>query len=269
VSSFDNHLWAKLIDEHHADQLNSVPPAPRQGRHQPLSQTRRHRGLRSLTALSAMLVLACGGTALAANLASIRIGPFGPDRPSPTPAAIGVLAKAFPLLARAQQPSDEPAGGVIDPYVASQGGTAPNVRRALTTSHGESLYLVPADKASTPDGPRPQICMMSSDNDVQGCYAYPALRPDDLVSVGATVCNVDGLPTNEMEIAGIVPPGVSDLTLHFTDGTSEPVTITNSVFAVYVPRAQPLATSLTWTGPSGPETSSTSVPPDAATTPCG
>jgi hypothetical protein len=74
------------------------------------------------------------------------------------------MAKAYPVLARHQQLTDIPPYGVLDPSVISQGGLIANTRRALVTTRGESLYIVAAHQS---------ICIVSSDNDVQGCQPFP------------------------------------------------------------------------------------------------
>lgn len=226
------------------------------------SQRRRRLRVWPATFAGVAGIVLAGGTALAATVVITSGNPFaGPDKPSPAPSAIASIARAYPVLGRAQQAFDIPPippGQVLDPYVASQGATLANIRRAVVTSSGESLYLVPADGS---------VCIISSDNVVQACGQFPPV-PDQLVTVGVTICSPN-LPTHEIEVASIIPPNVSNVQIHYSDGTSKPATVTNGVLAVYADNSKPLPKSITWTGPKGPERSGTGVPPNAASSRCG
>ncbi|MGH2895626.1 MAG: TlpA family protein disulfide reductase, partial [Solirubrobacteraceae bacterium] len=96
---------------------------------------------------------------------SQRLIPAGlPLEPPPAASELAAMANAYPVLGHRQRPTDIPPHGVLDPYVASRGGLAANSRRALVTSRGESLYIVPAHQS---------ICVTSSDNVVGGCQPFP------------------------------------------------------------------------------------------------
>ncbi len=185
------------------------------------------------------------------------IPPGFPLQPLPTTSELAAIAKAYPVLGHRQQPADIPAHGVLDPDVVSRGGLAANSRRAMVTARGESLYIVPAHQA---------ICVASSDNVVHGCQPFPftASTPAD---ISATIC-APNLPSTEPEVAGLMPPGASDIKAQYTDGSSQVVTATNGMIVIYAPRAGPLPTSITWMGPRGPEHTATAVPPDAASSTC-
>jgi cytochrome c biogenesis protein CcmG/thiol:disulfide interchange protein DsbE len=175
----------------------------------------------------------------------------------PTTSELAAIAKAYPVLGHRQQPTDIPAHGVLDPYVVSRGGLAANSRRAVVTERGELLYIVPAHQA---------ICVASSDNVVQGCQPFPftARTP---AAISATICSPN-LPSTELEVAGLMPPDASDIKAHYTDGSSQVVTATNGMIAIYARRAGPLPTTITWMSPKGPDHTATAVPPDAASSKC-
>jgi peroxiredoxin len=184
--------------------------------------------------------------------------PIGlPLKSPPTAPELAAMAKAYPVLGHRQQPTDIPSPGVLDPYILSQGGLVANSRRALVTPRGESLYIVPAHQS---------ICVASSDNVVQGCQPFPytATTPAD---IGATIC-APNLPSTELEVAGLMPPNASDIKAHYTNGSSQPVTATNGMIAIYAGRAGPLPESITWISPTGPQHTGTAVPPDAASSKC-
>jgi cytochrome c biogenesis protein CcmG/thiol:disulfide interchange protein DsbE len=180
-----------------------------------------------------------------------------PLKSPPTTSQLTALAEAYPVLARRQQPTDIPPHGVLDPYVVSRGGLAANSRRALVTPRGETLYIVPAHRS---------ICVASSDNVAGGCQPFPftATTPAD---IGATIC-APHLPPTELEVAGLMPPHASDIKIHYTNGTSQPVLATNGMIAIYAHRAGPLPKSITWMSPQGPQHTGTAVPPDAASSKC-
>jgi cytochrome c biogenesis protein CcmG/thiol:disulfide interchange protein DsbE len=175
----------------------------------------------------------------------------------PTTSELAAIANAYPVLGHRQQPTDIPAHGVLDPYVVSRGGLAANSRRAVVTARGESLYIVPAHQT---------ICVESSDNVVEGCQPFPftARTPAD---ISATIC-APNLPSTELEVAGLMPPDASDIKARYTDGSSQVVTATNGMIAIYARRAGPLPKSITWVSPRGPEHTATAVPPDAASSTC-
>jgi peroxiredoxin len=180
-----------------------------------------------------------------------------PLKSPPTASQLAAVANAYPVLARRQQPTDIPPHGVLDPYVVSRGGLAANSRRALVTPRGETLYIVPAHRS---------ICVTSSDNVVQSCQPFPftATTPAD---IGATIC-APHLPSTELEVAGLMPPHASDIKVRYSDGSSQPVTATNGMIAIYARRAGPLPTSITWMSPQGPQHTGTAVPPNAASSKC-
>jgi len=175
----------------------------------------------------------------------------------PTASELAVMAKAYPVLSHRQQPTDVPPHGALDPYVVSRGGLVANSRRALVTPQGESLYIVPAHQS---------ICVASSDGVVQGCQPFPftATTPAD---IGATICSPN-LPPTELEVAGLMPPGASDIKAHYSNGSSQPVTATNGMIAIYAPFKGPLPKSITWMSPKGPQRTGTAVPPNAASSKC-
>jgi cytochrome c biogenesis protein CcmG/thiol:disulfide interchange protein DsbE len=187
-----------------------------------------------------------------------RLSPIGtPTKSPPTASELAAMAKAYPVLGHRQQPTGIPPYGALDPYVLSQGGLIANSRRAVVTSSGESLYIVPAHQS---------ICVVSSDNVIQGCQPFPytATTPAD---IGVTICSPN-LPPTELEVAGLMPPDASDIKAHYSNGSSQPIKATNGMIAIYAPFKGPLPKSITWTSPKGPERTGTGVPPDAASSKC-
>ena len=110
------------------------------------------------------------------------------------------------------------------------------------------------------------ICVTSSDNVTQGCQPFPytATTPAD---IGATIC-APNLPSTELEVAGLMPPHASDIKAHYSNGSTQAVTATNGMIAIYARRIGPLPTSITWMSPTGPEHTGTAVPPDAGSSTC-
>jgi hypothetical protein len=170
---------------------------------------------------------------------------------------MAAAVRSYPILGRAQQASDRPAGDILDPYVVSQGGSLSNIRRALVTPSGESLYLVPGDSS---------ICMMSSDNVVQGCGPLPS-GSTQIVAVESTVCS-PALPRNETEVAGILPPGASEVTARFSDGSVRGVDSANGAFAIVTARSSAYPESISWSGPTGSGEAATGLTASSAAAPC-
>jgi cytochrome c biogenesis protein CcmG, thiol:disulfide interchange protein DsbE len=203
--------------------------------------------------LTQILSPACFPTAAPASRVTSACRPNLP----PTASELAAMTKAYPVLDHPQQPIDIPAYGVLDPYVISQGGLLANSRRAVVTSHGESLYIVPAHQA---------ICVVSSDNVVQGCQQFPytTRTPAD---ISASFCSPN-LPATELEVAGLMPPKASDIKAHYSNGSSQPVRAVNGMIAIYAPLKGAVPRSITWTSPSGPEHTGTAVPPNVASSKC-
>jgi cytochrome c biogenesis protein CcmG/thiol:disulfide interchange protein DsbE len=178
-------------------------------------------------------------------------------KPPPAASELAAMAQAYPVLRRRQHRTDIPPKGALGPYVVSQGGLATNTRRAVVTPQGESLYIVPAHQA---------LCVVSSDNVTETCQAFPytAATPTDL---GVAIC-APNLPPSELEVAGLMPPGASDITAHYSNGSSRPLIATDGMIAIYAPFHGPLPTTITWTGPHGAQRTSTGVPPNAARSNC-
>ena len=108
--------------------------------------------------------------------------------------------------------------------------------------------------------------MVSSDNVTETCQAFPytAATPTDL---GVAIC-APNLPPTELEVAGLMPPAPQTSQAHYSNGSSRPVTATNGMVAIYASFHDPLPTSITWTGPKGPQRTGTGVPPNAARSKC-
>lgn len=187
-----------------------------------------------------------------------QVSPIGTRIKSPPAAsALAAMAKAYPVLGHRQQSTDIPPYGALDFYVLSQGALVANSRRAVVTPQRQSLYIVPAHQS---------ICVTSSDDVVQGCQPFP-FTATTRAAIGVTLC-APNLPSTELEVAGLMPPDASDIKAHYSNGSSQPVTATNGMIAIYAPFKGPLPKSITWMSPKGPERTGTGVPPDAASSKC-
>jgi cytochrome c biogenesis protein CcmG/thiol:disulfide interchange protein DsbE len=195
--------------------------------------------------------------ALARVLPGSSISPPPATLP-PTASELAAMTQAYPVLGRAQQANDLPPSGTMDANTLDRGGRRANSRRALVTSRGEALYIVPA---------RQSICFVSSDNVINGCQPFPytTTTPADIT---ATLC-APNLPSSEIEVAGLMAPNASDIKVHYSDGSTRPLTAVNGMIAIYAPIKGPLPKTIIWTSPDGPEHTGTAVPPNAASTRCG
>jgi hypothetical protein len=210
-----------------------------------------------LLAVVALVALgALGGTAIAGGFSTSPPKAMLRVAHNPSTAAMSQMASAYPVLGRAQQPTDLPPTHDQSQWVMSQGGTVANTRRALVTPSGQSIYLVAASG---------YLCMES--DDMAGCGVYPSTTPQRLIAVGTTLCNPN-LPSNEIQVQAIMPPGTSNVAMHYSDGSSTSLTPTNGVIAVTALASRPLPDEITWTGSNGPEKSWTGVPPNTSSTPC-
>lgn len=176
---------------------------------------------------------------------------------SPRAHAMSQMVSAYPVLGRAQQPTDVPPSADQSQWVMSQGGTPANTRLALVTPNGQSIYLVPANG---------ELCVESAF--MAGCGQYPSTTPQRLITVGTTLCS-PSLPSNEVEVVATMPPGAANVEMQYSNGTTTAITPTNGVIAVAAARSGPLPQQISWTGSNGPEKSWTGIPPNTASTSCG
>jgi hypothetical protein len=164
------------------------------------------------------------------------------------------MARIYPVLAHARRASDDPPAGAIGPFALSRGAVASQARLAATTPQAEQLFVVPATGAT---------CLVSSDHMINGCSPYPILTQNEIVG-GTQVCGAG----EQLEFAALLPGSPSDALVHFSDGSSRAVGVTNGIVVVSVPRTDPIPESVSWQTGATTQTADTGAPADAASTAC-
>jgi hypothetical protein len=104
-------------------------------------------------------------------------------------------------------------------------------RKALTTSFGDTFWVVPAA-----DG---KICLLVNGG---GGGCGPASQIDDGTFSGLMPCAQGGVVHY-----GMLPNGAADTSLTLPDGATRDVTVTNNVWAIQIARHAPQPKSLSWT----------------------
>jgi len=198
-----------------------------------------------------------GAATVARYVHVIATSPGHASRPGVTtiPAA---MARVYSVLAKPRQAGDQPPAIALSLFdLARWGGNADLARRALTTSTGESAYVIPANGA---------VCLTTFPRLAGGCGPFPPVASNEMIG-GTAVCSPE-LPSNEIAVAGLLPSDATDVTLRLTDGSTRSITATNGVFVVVLPRARPLPASVTWTSGLGVQRADTGTPSDAASGNC-
>lgn len=127
-------------------------------------------------------------------------------------------------------------------------------RKALTTSFGDSFWVLPAAGG--------KVCLFVNGG---GGGCGPASQIDSGTFSGLMPCAEGGVVHY-----GMLPNGARDAALILADGGSRALTITNNVWAVQIPRDQSQPTTLRWTQGSIERQAPVGAPPPPApdTTTC-
>jgi hypothetical protein len=102
---------------------------------------------------------------------------------------------------------------------------------------------------------------------IHGCGPYPRRTANEMLG-GTAVCS-PGLPSNEIEVAGLLPSDATNITLHLTNGSTLPINPVNNVFILDLQRTQPLPTTISWDDASRHEQADTGTPTNAGSSDCG
>ncbi|MGA2470724.1 MAG: hypothetical protein ABSG64_08555 [Solirubrobacteraceae bacterium] len=130
-------------------------------------------------------------------------------------------------------------------------------RLAMTTAGGTNVYLVASDGG---------VCLVASDESETFCAPTATVLQGR--AVGTDTCSPE-LPSDEIEIAGILPDSASDPRLLLSDGQTQALTVQGNVYLQQFPRSSALPTQIEWTTQSGAtESLPTPLPPDTATETC-
>jgi hypothetical protein len=228
-----------------------------------------HNKMKTLIVAAAAVIAVGAATATAESLlggANQRLARVLETSPPPglasRPEATSIpadMARTYRVLGRPQQTADQPPTAVLDAAsVAFWGENASLARRALTTTTGETAYVVPGNGA---------ICLETIPDVIHGCGPYPRRTPNEMIG-GTAVCS-PGLPSNEIEVAELLPSDATNITLHLTNGSILPIKPVNDVFILDLQRTQPLPTGISWSDASGHEQANTGTPTNAASNDCG
>jgi hypothetical protein len=168
----------------------------------------------------------------------------------PAQQTLDVLAQ--PLTAETQLPAQLQAH-LSESTLA---GENPSLgRKALTTSFGDTFWVVPAA-----DG---KICLFVNGG---GGGCSPASQIDSGTFSGLMPCAEGGVVHY-----GMLPNAATGASLTLSDHSSRALTITNNVWAIQIPADHPQPTALSWTQSSSPHQAPVGAPPPpapGATTTC-
>jgi hypothetical protein len=206
--------------------------------------TMRHQMIKGAAAVAVAAALA--GAAVAATT----------DPPAPPPPAVphehdaGQIGAAdsaqvalLGVLRRGAEPSDALSGSARTHVAAGAtpdlGANASLARRALTTSLGEELYVVPA---------RGWVCLTSS-------TATGVCSPTDRIAEGYAV-GLEQIPSG-FRLSGLVPDGVASVEVRGAGGATATSEVSDNAWRADVGF---LPTAVAWTGSAGEKVVPVTVP---------
>ena len=145
---------------------------------------------------------------------------------------------------------------MMDAVMPGAGANAGLARRALVTPGGTAVYLVPS---------RTGLCLLNSTGSQEFCASEGAVLRGEATS--STDCSPT-LPSDVVEVAGILPDGASNPSLGLSNGSSVPLDVSGNAYVERFRRGDPLPRSISWDSATGRDSAATAVPPDAATLKC-
>jgi hypothetical protein len=200
-------------------------------------------------------VVALGAAALVPT--AITLDPI-PSSAASEAASTGASATQLAVFRRPASSADalpaylrQAAAGWLEPTA-----DLADSRRALVTSAGASIYLVPSEGG---------VCLIDSRVTLTSCWSAQALAAG--AGAASDECS-PALGSNTVEIAGVVPDGASDPEVLLNDGAAEPLPVEGNAYAQEYPRSGPLPTQIRWTSPSGGVTVSADVPSGVSSERC-
>lgn len=163
----------------------------------------------------------------------------------------------FRIFRRARDGGDNaPANLLPGSEVAGAHANTALARRALTTHDGDSVFLAPGQGV---------VCLMSSKYRAGGCVPEAdAVSPGH---VSGIVCS-PFLPSDVVEVDGIVPDGITDAQARLSDGSSVPLDVSGNAFVFQTKRTGALPVTIEWNTSLGHETLRAPIPADAGRTRC-
>jgi hypothetical protein len=205
------------------------------------------------------------GVALSAGSTGVPVDrPAPADRPAPDALAQGAspaIAAELPVLGRPTTSADKlPAG--IEGKVAhwlqeEQVGANGALARKVSTARLGMLYFIPSCRG---------FCLVSADGPPNICATAAELENGQAQE--ATLCS-PAVPNTEIEIAGVLPQGVTDPVAVLSDGSAVPLALEGDTYLADFPRRGPLPTEIGWTTADGnAKAAPTQVPTSAATEDC-
>jgi hypothetical protein len=131
-------------------------------------------------------------------------------------------------------------------------------RLAQTTPDGDDVYLVPLSDGG--------VCLVTSSTSEDGCAPKEAVLSGEATS--SDTCS-PSVPPSQIEIAGIVPDGISDAQVTLSDGSHVPLDVVNNTYVARFARDGALPASIGWdTDEGGHRDIDALIPKDTAAMDC-
>jgi hypothetical protein len=147
------------------------------------------------------------------------------------------------------------AGLVAEEIVARLGLSLSEARLARTTP--SRLYAIPGEKA---------VCLLDLNGVSSPCWTPATVEEGKAVST--SFC-AQHLPAGELQMVGLVPDGVSTVSILREDGSRATARVKYNVFVAQLSSDGALPTRLAWKGAGGVHNQIAGVSPRIARQPCG
>ena len=188
------------------------------------------------------LIMAVGGTALAAAVALPSLSAFGGSFARPTAESVPAdLRAAFAPLRRPAATGDQlspQAVAAVDGSVASgHFGVNSALSRRVLAKADEVLYLVAGNE---------ELCLVRIED-----FGTQAGCSDASDAIAGNMVGGVEKTTTGWRVDGVLPDGVDRVTFIANNGNATAVPVANSVFSVNLDKITDVPAKITWTDPAG------------------
>lgn len=157
--------------------------------------------------------------------------------------------------ADALPPSVEQRGWITE---SRYGANRQLARRVASSPTGGSVYLIPSQLG---------VCMLNLAGTENLCASPSEVEAGEASE--AVLCAPASLPTNDIEIGGILPDGTQNPKAILSNGATTPLRVEGNTYIADFARSGALPTAIAWESSDGRQhTAATHVPPGVASEDC-
>jgi hypothetical protein len=201
------------------------------------------------------------GVAISASAGSPPISVPIPGATSAVQAPSTAITAELAILSRSKTAADTlPAVVEESQWMAERlsGGNGALARRSRLSPQGHAVYLIPSQTG---------VCMLNTTGTENLCATANEVENGEANE--AVLCAPVSLPTDEIEIGGILPDGVRNVAMVLSNGATVPLSVEGNTYIADVSRSSALPTEIEWDSAGGQHhVASTHVPSGVAKEDC-